>query len=144
MNFVLVDLFASINLLAVLTSAVIYFFLGALWFSVLFGRAWALELEKQNIFIKEPTAAQLMIKMGTTFIGNCIASLSMALLVQATNSVSLVSAVELGLLVAIGFAATTMSTSYVWIGKPIKGSLIDIGYPVVGIMSSAVILSLWR
>lgn len=144
MNFIIIHHLTSLNLFAVFIAAIIYFFLGSLWFSILFGRIWTQELEKQNIFIKEPTTANLMLKMGLTFLGNLIAALGMALLVQATNSATLFSGLELGFLVAICFVATAMGISYIWPGRSMRLSLIDIGYPVTGIIISATILSLWR
>lgn len=140
MNFIVLHYLSSINFLTVFVSAIIYFFLGMLWFTVLFGRSWA----QENNFTGQPTVAQLMFKMGTTLFGNFVASLSMALLVHATYSTTLFSALELGLLVTIGFSATTIGIAYVWVGRSIKISLIDIGYPAVGIIISAIILSLWR
>ena len=140
MNFLVLHHLASINFVAVFVSAIIYFILGSLWFTVLFGRAWA----QENNFTAEPTILQMIFKMGTTFFGNFVASLSMALLVHTTYSATLLSGLELGLIVATGFAATTIGIAYVWVGRSIKISLIDIGYPSVGIVISAIILSLWR
>lgn len=144
MNFMFFSLLTSINFLAVLVCAIVYFFLGSLWFSKLFGNLWVKELEKHNIIIKEPTPASLRLKMGLTFLGNIIASLGMAMLVHATASTTLCSGLELGILVALCFVMTGIGISYVWIDKSPKLFLIDAGYPALGVIIVAIILSLWR
>lgn len=135
---------STVNIFAVLVSSIAFFLLGSFWFSGLFGRMWCDELEKHGVVIKQPTAASLRLKMGLTFLGNFITALAMALLVHATASTTIQSALHLGLVVALGFVITAMGTCAVWVNKSPRLFLIDAGYPSVGIIISAIILSLWR
>lgn len=144
MDFMFMQHLASINFIAVLVCAVLYFCLGSLWFSGLFGAMWVEELQKINVTITPPTPADLKLKMGLTFVCNLIASLDMALIVHVTGSTTVFSGLQLGMLVAIGFVATSMGAAYVWASRPLKLSIIDIGYPMVGVIITAIILSVWR
>lgn len=137
------NILTHINYFSVLISAIIYFLIGSLWFSTLFGHIWSKELEKHNTIIKKPTTSQLLEKMAITFGSNILTSLAMAYLTKATGSNTIVSGLILGVITSIGFAATTMATTFSWESRSLKLFLIDIGYPVLGIISSSIILSLW-
>lgn len=145
MDFMFIHHLPNLHHLAALVSAIVYFLLGLLWFSpVLFGQMWREELQKLNLPINPPNAADLKLKMGLSFLGNFVAALAMALLVHVTGSATLHSGLELGLLVGIGFIATSMGCSSIWANKSLKLALIKIGYPVVGTVITAIILSLWH
>ena len=135
---------SQINYLAVAVSSVVFFLLGSVWFSGLFGSIWQEELAQHNVVIQQPTSGSLMIKMLLTFCTNILASIAMAALVVITNSVSIESGLLLGLITTLGFAVTTLASVFVWESRSLKLFLLDIGYPVVGIITSSVILSLWR
>jgi hypothetical protein len=141
MNFAFV---ADINYLAVAVSAIIFFFLGSLWFSALFRKSWVTELGRHNVIIKEPAKNVLFRNMVLTFIANIVASLGMACLVDMTDSTTLESGVLLGLIAALSFAATAVGGIFIWENRSVKLFLIDVGYPFVGIIALGIILSIWR
>lgn len=136
--------FSQINYAAVLVSAALFFAVGSVWFSGLFGSLWKEELIKHNVRITEPTSGQLAMKMLLTFVANILAAYAMACLVMITHSSSLQSGLVLGGIAAVGFAATTLASCFIWENRSLKLFLIDVGYPIFGIIVSAVILSLWR
>lgn len=139
------DIISQLNIWAVLVSSIVYFFIGSLWFSpVLFSDIWIEELEKHNVKIKQPTSAQLTQKMLITLAANILSVLATGYLVIATNSGSLASIIFLGMVISIGFVMSSVGTVFNWENRSLKLFLIDIGYPIVGIISSAIILSLWR
>jgi hypothetical protein len=135
---------SHINYLAVAASSIIFFMLGSLWFSTLFGSVWTQELKRHNVIIKEPTKNALIMKMLLTFGANIVASFAMACLVNMTGSTTLTSGLILGIIVALGFAATTLGLVFIWESKSLKLFLIDSGYPALGIIASALLLSLWH
>ncbi len=135
---------SQINYLAVAVSSVIFFVLGSLWFSALFGSIWAEELERHNVVIKQPTKNSLFMKMLLTFATNCIASFAMACLVAMTGSTTVISGIILGIIATVGFAATTLASVFNWESRSLKLFLIDIGYPALGIITAAIILSVWH
>ena len=133
----------SINYLAIAVSSVVFFILGSVWFSGLFRSAWTKELQHHNVIIKEPTTADLITKMLLTFAANILASVAMAFLVIMTGSASFQSGLLLGIIAALGFALTTLGSVFIWESRSLKLFLIDVGYPMLGIITSAIILSLW-
>lgn len=132
---------ANINYLAVLVSAVAFFMLGALWFSVLFKDAWT-DLAYPS-GMKERSKEGIATNMVLTFLTNLIASFAMACFVAMTHSTSIQSGLVLGIIGA-AFAAIAVAGVFIWENKPLKLFLIDAGYPVFGILLSALLLSLWR
>ena len=133
-----------INHPAVIAAAFIFFAIGSLWFSALFGTMWREELKKEHTTIKEPTKQAIMAKMVQTLVANFIASYAMACLVIMTGSVTIESGLFLGTLAAIGFGATAIASVFIWESRSLKLFLIDVGYPVVGIIITAVLLSVWQ
>lgn len=134
----------QINYIAVLVSSCIFFALGSAWFSALFRSMWIQELQQHTIVIKEPTTSNLVIKMLLTFGANFIASFAMACLVIIAHSTTVISGLSLGIIIAFGFAATSIGSVFIWEDKSLKLFLIDAGYPIFGIIIAAVLLSVWR
>jgi hypothetical protein len=132
------------NYWAILVSALTYFILGSLWFSVLFGKIWSAEVQKQGIKIKDPAKNEIALKMLQTFLGNLFAAFSIAYLVYITGVSNWHAGLKLGLLCGVGFAAAAICIAYTWESRSLKLLLIDCGYAVVGISFCGIILSLWH
>lgn len=135
------NFFASVNILAVVVSGIVYWLLGAVWFSMIFGKTWGSELEKHGVKISDGNMGG---KFVGTFIMELIVALGCAFLVWSVDTTNVTQAVKLGLGVGICFAALPMMIAYTWESRPMKLVLIDVGYPIVGITISMIILSLWR
>jgi len=136
---------ADIHLIAVVVSALVYFFIGSLWYSpALFSSVWVDELKNHHVVITAPTSKTLVTKMLLSFVSNFATALAMAHLVALTDSTTCMSGLKLGILAAVGFAAPTLASVFIWESRSLKLFLIDIGYPVVGIIASAVLLSVWH
>src|SRR6476660_748718 len=133
----------QVNLWAVLVSAVIYFILGSLWFSILFGGFWSREVERMGILIKDPAKGTIAAKMIQTFVGNLIAAFSMGYIVFAAHSFNWLARLKLGLLCGIGFAAVGMVIAYTWEIRSFLVQMIDTGYAIIGISICGIILSAW-
>ena len=138
------SVFFTINYLAVVVAAGVYFMMGSVWYSGLFGRAWLAELKKHNVTIHAPSTAQLRNKMIIAFVLNFITAVAVAWLVKMTESTTAMSGLMLGIVITIGFAATTIASMFNWEGRSVKLFLIDIGYPALGIIASAILLSVWQ
>lgn len=135
---------SNINYLAVAVSSVIFFVLGSVWFSALFGTMWVAELENHNVTIEQPTSNDLFLKMALTFIANCMASFAMACLVIMTGSTTVATGLVLGIIASLGFVVVSIGSVFIWENRSLKLFLIDVGYPVLGILVAAVLLSVWR
>lgn len=134
----------SVNFFAVFVTALAYWLLGSLWFCLLFGKPWAHLIQKHGIKLKDPTKGEMAWKFVTTFILNFIVALGVAFFVHALNVTSLSGAISLGLILGICFTFSTIETNYLWESRPFKLVLIDMGYPILGIILSAIILTYWR
>ena len=134
----------QVNLWAVLVAAVVYFLLGSLWFSVLFGGVWSKEVDKLGILLKDPAKGTIAAKMIQTFVGNLLAAFSMAYIVFVAGSYNWMAGLKLGLLCGIGFAAVAMIIAYTWESRSMRLQMIDTGYAVIGIALCGIILSAWR
>lgn len=132
----------EVNMMSVLGASAAYFFIGWLWYSVVFNKHWMDELGRHGI--KKPAHDSMTKSLVLTFITNFVTALAMAHLVVMTNSTTSESGIQLGLLVGLGFAATSLASLFVWQHRSLKLFFIDAGYAVVGIIASGVILSLWR
>jgi hypothetical protein len=141
----LIPILMQVNYLAVAVCSVLFFVIGSVWFSpVGFSTLWVKELERHNVQIKQPSSQQLTIKMLLTFGANVLAVLAMACLVVLTGSFTVMTGLMLGKIVALGFACTAIGSVFIWESRSLKLFLIDAGYPAVGIIVAAVILSVWR
>lgn len=132
---------ADVNFLAVAVASLMYYFLGALWYSpVLFGPTWAKLLgikfdgDKKGLW-------KLML---FSFINTLITSFIMSLYGAGMGANTFLAGLCLGASTAVGFMVTTITTTFLYEGKPTKLYFIDIGYHFVGFLISGVVLSVWR
>jgi uncharacterized membrane protein YkgB len=136
--------FQHANWLAILVSAIAFFALGSLWFSMLFGKTWQAEVEKHGIKIRDPKGSEIAMKMIQTFVCNLIGALAIAILIYLTGLTGAINGAKLGLLCGAGFAVTAIITSSVWESRPLKLVAIDFGYPLVGLIICGIILTIWK
>lgn len=139
------DTLSDLNWLAVLVGAVIYFVLGALWYSpMLLGRPW------QRSIGWDPSSAPPQMS-ATTYVVPLIAFVVMAIatgmLAAATGTDTLGEGIVLGLVVGIGFAAahTLVDATFdpnkpqPWVWFAINGA-----YHGLGLFIVAVLVAVWR
>lgn len=128
---------ANLNWISVLLAFVAYFFLGALWFTLLFSKQYKISLGRDNetlpnktIFIVGPALCTLIITIVT------------AVLMYALNIQSFGAALELSLIVGVGylFANTVNIAINPNMPRPILYGVISGTYHLVGILTAGVIL----
>ncbi len=132
------ELFTSINWLGVLLGFIPYFMIGALWFTLLFKKQYAISLGKENsmperpapIFIIGPAICSLIITIAT------------AVLIYALSIDSYQSAVEFAFVIGLGYlVANTMNIAInPNIPKPIMYGIISGAYHLVGIIIVSTII----
>jgi hypothetical protein len=135
----------ELNWLAVILGALIYFALGALWYSpILFGRQW------QRAIGWDPERTPPEMKMATYAVP-LVAYLGMAvavgLLAAATGTDTLAEGVVLGLVVAIGFSLMHTLVDAVFDPnrpEPWTWFAINGAYNAIGLFVVAVIIGAWR
>ena len=135
------------NWLAILCAGVAYFFLGFVWYSLLFGKIWAAEQERhrgrEGSACVGPAKREFAGMLIAQFVCNLVASAAIAYLLHRTGTVDLQHALKLGGGLAAGFSITTLTIVHVWEGKSTKVWMIDASYHLLGCMAAAAILVSW-
>jgi hypothetical protein len=130
-----------INYVAIVVAAILYFLLGALWFGVLFSNQWmALEgFKEADLKNINPTIPYVV-----SMIANLVIAFILALVCATQKADSLVKGAQTGILVGIGFVATTALSTYLFEGRSLNLYLINEGYPVVGMALMGAVLGAWK
>jgi len=128
-----------INILAIIFIALIYWILGALWYSkILFGNLWMESIGK--------TEDQLEMK-ASSFIGSAIISftipLFLAIILEFIGTINIINGILVTLIIWIGFVATIGLYDVLYQDKNIKTYLIDSLYHLAGLLITGIILGLW-
>lgn len=130
--------FSQVNHLAVLAAALSAFVLGGLWYSpLLFGTRWSREAGVDMQKAGHPAKV-----FGGAFVMALVASYLMARLLGAAPSLH--QGLHLGLIVGIGFVATSFGINYLFAQRSLVMWLIDGGYHVGQFVLVGLILSLWH
>ncbi len=136
------EIFNHINWLAVLVGGLGYFFLGAIWYTALFGKKW--QSYNTNL-ISDPDAkkgaAGIML---LSFVLMLVCSLGLAIIAERFGVFGWIGGLKLGLLTGICFAATAVHISYVYEKRPLGLHLINGLYNVTGNVIAAIIICMWR
>ncbi|SFD87439.1 Protein of unknown function [Chitinophaga sp. CF118] len=128
---------ANLNWIAVLLAFVPYFFLGALWFTLIFNKQYKISLGRDNetlpnkpIFIVGPALCTLVITIAS------------AVLIHALNIQSFSGALEFSVVVGIGYlVANTVNIAInPNIPRPILYGVISGTYHLLGILIVSIIL----
>ncbi|HEX7171653.1 MAG TPA: DUF1761 domain-containing protein [Candidatus Limnocylindria bacterium] len=139
------DALGELNWLAVIVGAVIYFALGALWYSpVLFGRQW------QRSIGWDPERTPPEMKATTyvvPFLAYLVMAIAIGLLAAATGTDELSGGLVLGVVAGVGLLLmhTLVDATFdpnkpePWTWFAINGS-----YHVIGVIVVAVIVAVWR
>ncbi len=136
------EVLQHLNWLAVLIAGLAYFLLGALWYTVFFGKQWRnYNSAVMNMPDAKKGATTIMI---VSFILMLICAFGLSLMVTRLYLSGWEVGVKLGLLTGICFAGTAISISYLYEKRPLGLHLINIGYNLVGNIIAAIIISCWK
>lgn len=136
------EILSHVNWLAVLAGGLGYFFLGAIWYTALFGKKW----QSYNATLmtapdaKKGAAGTMII----SFVLMLVCSLGLALIITRFGFSGWLPGLKLGILTGICFAATAVHISYVYEKRPLGLHLINGLYNIAGNIIAAIIISCWR
>lgn len=131
-----------INWLAVLVAGVSYFLLGAIWYTVLFGKKWQ---SYNATLMKDPDAKKgAGVTMIISFLLMVVCSAGLAVFAERFGIFGIIGGLKLGLLTGFCFAATALHISYLYEKRPLGLHLINGLYNVAGNVLAAMIICSWK
>ena len=128
-----------VNWLAVVLGAVAFFAVGAVWYTVLFGRAWQKAVGLSDEQLK--AGANMPLIFGTCFL------LELLVTTMLGHQFAMTTPSDRGkMMIAVGYGATLMAPAigitYLYMRKPLKLFLIDAGHFVVGMAAAGLVFVL--
>jgi hypothetical protein len=138
------DKLSSLNYTAILIAGAAYWLFGALWFSLIAGKAWSAEVVKHGVKLNTPTGGEMATKFITTFILNVLVAFGIAFLVRLIDMNGAVPGLKLGLITGVTIALSTIGITYLWESRSMKLFFLDVTYPIIGNVICAMILASWR
>ncbi|MBM7095413.1 DUF1761 domain-containing protein [Bacillus sp. H-16] len=129
----------SINYLAVLVAALSAFFIGGLWYSVVFGKAWM----KLNGFTEDTFKKGNMVAIfGGAFVLSFVIAWVLVVFLGPERNAAI--GATAGFMAGLFWVAAAMGITYLFERKPVKLFLINAGYHVVTFTLIGFILGVWR
>jgi hypothetical protein len=136
--------FAKINWLGVLVVAVINFFVGALWYTVMFGKLWIQLNGYSEQQVKEMQAKMSPVRFfGGMILSQLVLALAVAVVLASFAELNLQVAFVVGVAFWLVSAAISM-TNHLASDKPDALYLIDVSCHLVYLIVAGVLLGLWR
>lgn len=132
----------KINIWAVVVAAVVYWLLGAAWFTI-FSQPWLTGIGKTMDQLKQE-AVNPGVAYAVAFVANLVIAYVLGWVVVSTGEQSAVRGVTIGALMWIGFVGTTIGTAHVFEGRSLTGFVLTAGYPLVGMLLMGAIVGGWK
>lgn len=131
--------FQNLNWLAIIIASVSAFFLGFLWYSVLFQKRWM----KENGFTEESLKNSNMLKIfGLSFLLMVFAAFNLAMFIGKDAGLTFGSMA--GFLAGFGWVFTFMGVSYLFERKTLALFLINACYSVISLTLMGMIIGLMQ
>jgi hypothetical protein len=128
----------AVSLLATLAATLLGFVLGALWYGPLFGTRWAAAVGVTRDEIQRRTDP--VRTYGTTFALGFLACYALGLYLGPSPGVTF--AVTAGAVVGVFWVATSLSTNYLFEGRPLSLIIINGGYHAVRFALAGLVFAL--
>lgn len=134
-----------VNYWAVALCAFLNMGLGAIWYSVLFGKPWMRLMGLSAGHMNSPEAMRRA-KMGYRVSTICylIMAWILAHFVRYTGATTVLQGIQLGALLWLGFTLPTMLPNHFFSDRPIRLAWINIGFPLFSLCLMGAILAVWK
>jgi hypothetical protein len=134
--------FTGINYFAVIVAGLVYFFLGAIWYSpLLFVKPY---MRYRSLLTGASDAALKPLDFVITAVAEILAAFVLAVLLESLGITTILPAIVLALFVVIAFSAGIMLVHDIYNGAHVVLWLINSSYNVVAFVLMAIILVLWQ
>ena len=136
--------FAKINGLAVLVVAIVNFFVGAIWYTVLFGKLWIQLNGFSEQQVKEMQAKMSPLRFfGGMILSQLVLALSVAVVMTGLPELNLQTGVLVGLAFWLVSSAIAL-TNHIASDKPNALYPLNVGCHLVYLVVAGVLLGVWR
>ncbi len=136
----MLDILLSLHWIVILLAVLIYFFLGALWYSpVLFASSWMKLRNINEDDIDKPNPIIFLY----SFILQLIAVTCLALFIFAMGVYGAIDGAIVGFGAGAGLVFTLSGTTGIFSDIPLKLHLIDNGYHVIGLTLAGLLIGIW-
>ena len=132
------QVFAGINWLAVLVSAVSTFMLGGLWYGPLLGRTW---MRASGMTEERARQGNMVRVFGVSFLLQLVAAVVLAIFIGAESNAAL--GLFAGASAGIAWVATGLGVIYLFEQRPLSHWGVNAGYHVVSYTIMGLILGAW-
>lgn len=130
----------AINLWAVLLGALAFFLVGAIWYGVLFGKAWQ---KAAGMSDDQLQGANMPLIFGLTYLAELVIALTLWHAIARSGASD-----RAVMMMAIGFGATIMAPAvginYLYLRKTLTHFLIDAGHLIVGMAAMGGVFLFFR
>ena len=133
----------SFAVLPYVVSSLVYFAIGAIWYTPLFGKAWAKEVGRDIGGSMRGMMGRFIGGMVGQLVSSFLYVLGVYMILMIGNYYGFSGALTAGASVSAFFVLSINSGKLLFQGKP-KLFLIDAGYAVVGAFAAAFILAFWK
>jgi hypothetical protein len=130
------------NHLAVIVAAIVFFALGAAWYTVL-ADPWAAGVGKTMAQLEAETKGSAM-PMVMGFIAILVMCYTLNSLLNRLGDTTLASGAKVGAFIALGIAAANIALNYAFENRGITLWTINSGYVLVGLTIAGAIIGGWR
>jgi hypothetical protein len=130
----------QINYLAVLVAALIQWILGALWYSVLFGKQWKALVGQK----KDAKAVNFIVAMIASFIGGLFLSFALAHIINWSFASNFPWGSFIGFICWLGFVAPLLFAQTLYENRSYKLFAINVFYWLFAFVISGGLLAQWQ
>ena len=126
---------------AILVSALILWFLGAVWYSpALFAKPWMAALGIVPDHPKKGLAAGMI----SSFLGDLLVAFVLLHVILWSGAATAFAGAFVGFVCWLGFFAATQFPQGVYESRPLKLFFINSGYWLMGLMISGILMAVWQ
>jgi hypothetical protein len=129
---------ASLNYLAIVVAALSVFAIGALWYSLLFSRAW---MRAAGMTVEE-TRKGAVPKFGGALLLSVLAAFMLAMFIGKGNGITF--GLLAGFFAATGWVAPFLGIFYLFERRSFRHFLVNAGYAIVSLSLMGLIIGAWQ
>ncbi len=133
----------NINYWAVLVCGIASMAVGFLWYGHLFGKMWISMMKFDKKKMEEAMKKGMGKTYALAFVSALVSAFILAHFIRYAGAETAMDGVLLGVMVWLGFFATTMLGMVFWEGKPFRLYLLNVSHYLVILAINSVILTVW-